>query len=349
MRVVKCYGTPYEMGRQIGEACGDILKNSIDSTLAILSRGYQTTVDEVVQTASQFIEPVRQYDPIIIEQLQGQADAIGVPFEKMFALRCVFEMSYYYKQIQGLCTSLAATGKATIDGKTILAQNIDWLGSYEPYLLHFHYENGTRVLALSLSGMVEYSLSSNGFGNCANSLFTKGDHYRFSLPLGCYLPKVMRQKTIQDAEELLKQVARGVGYFHLADQSGYIVGFESTFRDIEVIVPKDDMIFHSNCYCTDRFKEEDLAPVVLPDAFQRKSQMTKLMKEHYGNLSVEVAKKILCDHDHLPYSICRHPAPEKPVAWEMSTLASFIMVPEEGVMYIAKGTPCENEYVEYRV
>jgi len=44
-----------------------------------------------------------------------------------------------------------------------------------------------------------------------------------------------------------------------------------------------------------------------------------------------------------------HGAPNKPTAWEMTTFASFIMVPEEGKMYIAKGSPCENDYVEYTV
>ena len=31
----------------------------------------------------------------------------------------------------------------------------------------------------------------------------------------------------------------------------------------------------------------------------------------------------------------------------MISLASFVMVPEENTMYIAKGSPCQNEYVKY--
>lgn len=349
MRVIECKGTPYEMGKQIGEKCGDILQYSLETTLGILSRGYQNTIEEVIATASTFIDPVRKYDPVIIEQLQGQADALGVPFEKMFALRCVFEMSYYYKQIQGLCTSFAATGEATKDGKTILGQNIDWLHTYEPYLLHMHYEDGTRLLALSLGGMVEYTLSSQGFGNCANSLFTKAEPYKFSLPLGCYLPKVMRSSTIDEAIAILKQVARGVGYFHLADRSGQMAGIESTFEEAEIIHPKNGLLFHANCYCTERFKNKDLASVILPDAFQRTERIQELLLESYGSITVDTVKKIFSDHKHPPYSICRHGDPNKPPEWEMTTVASIIMVPEDGKMYIAKGSPCENDYFEYTV
>jgi len=349
MRVIECSGTPYEIGKQIGEGCGDILHHSMKTTFAVLSRGYGNSTDEVIATASKFIEPVREYDHILIEHLQGQADAIAVPFEEMFALRCIFEMSYYYKQIQGLCTSFAATGKATRDGKTILGQNIDWLTTYEPYLLHMHYEDGTRLLALSLGGMVEYSMNSYGFGNCANSLFTKADPYCFSLPLGCYLPKVMRQSSIDEAAKLLKQVARGVGYFHLADRTGNMVGIESTFEEVEAVHPSNELLFHANCYCTERFKDRDMAAAILPDAFDRTKRIEELLLAQHGNISVDTAKTILSDHAHSPYSICRHGAPNKPTAWEMTTVASFIMVPEEGKMYIAKGSPCENDYVEYTV
>ena len=196
---------------------------------------------------------------------------------------------------------------------------------------------------------MEYTLSSHGFGNCANSLFTKADPYHFSLPLGCYLPKVMRQSSIHEAISILKQTARGVGYFHLADRSGRMAGIESTFEEVEVIHPKNDLLFHANCYCTERFKDKDLAPAILPDAFQRSRRVEKLLFEAYGSITLNTARKILSDHENLPYSICRHGAPDRPVAWEMTSVASFIMIPEEGKMFISKGSPCVNDYIEYQV
>jgi len=54
---------------------------------------------------------------------------------------------------------------------------------------------------------------------------------------------------------------------------------------------------------------------------------------------------ILADHDHHPHSICRHIDPTAPIS--STTLASFIMAPAEGAIYIAAGHPCEYEYVRY--
>jgi isopenicillin-N N-acyltransferase-like protein len=69
------------------------------------------------------------------------------------------------------------------------------------------------------------------------------------------------------------------------------------------------------------------------------------MDQHYGRINIETVMKILADHDHHPNSICRHVDPAAPIP--STTLASFIMVPEEGAVYIAAGPPCEYEYVRY--
>jgi isopenicillin-N N-acyltransferase-like protein len=345
--LVECGGTPYEIGYQIGSTCKGTLLHSLDDALGILARGYQTTMEDIIVTASKFIPQALAFDPDLMEQIKGQADAVGIPFERMFTLRCIFELAFHYNQILALCSSFAATGKATADGKTILGQNIDWYPRYSMYLLKIYNPNGLRQLSISLGGMVEYSLSSAGFGICANSLFTATKRYQFQIPLGCYLPKVMKQPTLREAMDLLQQVARGVAYYHLASASGEMVGIESVFDDFEIIRPEKDLLFHTNCYCTERFQSEDMAKSILPDSFERRKRMKRLLEQNYGSITPASMMEILSDHHDYPYSICKHTDPDKPAEWEMKTMASVIMVPEERIMYIANGSPCSNEYLEY--
>jgi isopenicillin-N N-acyltransferase-like protein len=70
-----------------------------------------------------------------------------------------------------------------------------------------------------------------------------------------------------------------------------------------------------------------------------------LIDQHYGQIDVENMMEILADHDQYPNSICRHIDPAAPIS--SVTLASFIMVPAEGAIYIAAGNPCKYEYVRY--
>ncbi|MDF2857059.1 MAG: hypothetical protein K0Q87_2910 [Neobacillus sp.] len=178
---------------------------------------------------------------------------------------------------------------------------------------------------------------------CGNA--TIGQDYSFTIPVGCYLPRVMREKNIHDAMDILKQVARGLGYYHLADANGHMSGIESIHNDFELLHPERDMLLHSNHYLTERFKGVDTAPQLQPDSYHRLDRMRSFMNQHYGHINIETVMKILSDHDHHPNAICRHIDPAAPIS--STTLASFIMVPADGVLYIAAGPPCEHEYVRY--
>ncbi len=107
-------------------------------------------------------------------------------------------------------------------------------------------------------------------------------------------------------------------------------------------------------YLTKRFKHDNMMaymaqmgivpPVMATESLNRYERICDLMYNDYGRLTPETAIGVLSDHENHPYAICRHddssPSPSV-------TLASFIMIPAEGAIYIAAGNPCEYEYVRY--
>lgn len=341
--VIECSGTPYEIGRQWGEGCKESILKVSENICNSMASFYQASKEEVVSNAMKFLPTVREFDPYLVEIMRGQADATGLSFEEIFTQKCFNELTFSYNNISGLCTSFAATGKATQDGKTILGQNIDFIPGTPIDLLKIHHANGLQQFILSFSNSSEFIFSSAGIGMCANA--TIGNNFSFNIPVGCYLPRVMREKKIQDAMAILKQVARGLGYYHLADINGHMSGIESIHNDFEILYPDRDMLLHSNHYITERFKVVDTAPQLQPDSYHRLDRIRSLMNQHYGQLNVEIVMKVLADHEHHPNSICRHVDPIAPIP--SITLASFIMIPSEGVIYIAAGNPCEYEYVRY--
>ena len=304
---------------------------------------YQASKEEVVSHAIKFLPAVQKYDPYMVEMIRGQADATGLSFEEIFTQKCINELSFYYNNIAGLCTSFAVTGKATQDGKTILGQNIDFLPETQINLLKIYHSGGPVQFILSFSNSSEFAFSSAGIGICTNA--TIGQDYSFNIPVGCYLPRAMREKNIRDAMDILKQVARGLGYYYLADINGHISGIESTHNDFEILYPERDILLHSNHYLTERFKGVDTAHQLQPDIYHRLDRIRSLMDHHYGHINIEIIMEILADHDHHPNSICSHIDPTAPIS--STTLASFIMVPEEEAIYISAGHPCENEYIRY--
>ena len=167
------------------------------------------------------------------------------------------ELGPYYPRLSGLCTSFAARGKATRGGKTILGQNIDWYPGFPIDLLKITHEDGLTQLTISLGGFAEYTLNSAGLGICANSTLTPADNFQLNIPVACYLPKAMRQKTIGERSKCIVSGCPGVGCYHLASAEGDIVGIESVFDDFNIIYPEQDILVHSNHYVTERFKKGD--------------------------------------------------------------------------------------------
>lgn len=347
--VIDCRGTPREMGRQWGAACGSNLRTSWAINLAILGGGYQATAEQVTRAAAEYLPNVREFDPQLVDMLEGLAEGAELAFEQVFALRCMFELGIHYGRLASLsrCTSFAATGEATRGGLTLLGQNIDWYPDFPLDLLRFHYPNGITQLALSLGGMVEYTLSSAGFGICANSTLTPPEKFELHLPLGCYLPRVMRARRISDALGLLCQAARGVGYYHLAGTDGEMVGIESIFDDFQILPPEGDLLLHTNHYLTERFQKGDLAWMAMPDSYLRITRIRRLLESRYGELTPQGMMEILADHRGHPVSICRHLATDEPPLFNAVSRASYVMVPEEKVMWLAAGNPCEYEYLPY--
>ncbi|MEA4926900.1 MAG: C45 family peptidase [Syntrophomonadaceae bacterium] len=344
-KLVECSGTPYEIGYQWGGGCKESIMQSVENNFNGIQMVHQASKEQVITTAMKFFPLVQDFDPYLIEILKGQADGSGISFEEIFTQKCSFELAFYYKQIAALCTSFAATGNATEDGQTILGQTIDWAPGTPIDLIKIRHSDGLIQLVVVLGHSSEYTISSAGFGICANS--TIGQDYSFNIPLCCYLPKVMRQKNIHDAMGLLKQAARGFGYYHLADASGTMLGIESVHNDYELLYPKEDLLLHSNHYITERFQKGDLAPVFIPDSYYRLNQLKTLMNQHYGRISPEVVMDIMADHDNHPHSICSHIDLNSP--FPSATLAALILVPAEGAIYIAAGNPCENEFVRYEL
>jgi isopenicillin-N N-acyltransferase-like protein len=346
--LIECSGTPYEIGRQYGEAARENILKSHDLFFVSMERGmYKVPRYEVLLAADRYLDNVRGFAPEIIDHVQGIADGAGITFEESFALKCWLEISIHYPQIVGMCTSFAVTGAATRGGGTILGQNVDWHPETPIDLVHIRHADGMEQMVLCLLGNFCYYLNSAGIGNCANLTISPLGPVTSHIPFTVYLWKAMRQFTLDGAMEILQLAAKGIGYYHLADKQGKIRGIESIYDDFTVIQPENDVLVHANHYETEKYKNSDLAYTFIKDSFGRADRLRQLIAESYGDLTPELFMSFLADHQGHPNSVCSHVDETQPPEMAAMSKASFIMVPEEMKLLVAFGPPCENRYWEY--
>jgi isopenicillin-N N-acyltransferase like protein len=350
LNIVECGGGPYEIGRQWGEGCRESLQHSLAMLYAGLEHGpFRANKGNVWDAAVTFLGAVRNFDPYGFEVLSGQAEGSGMVLEEALALQCSLEIAFNYGKIMGLCTSFALAGKATQGGKTILGQNVDWHPDSAIDLLRVRHDSGIREFVICLSGSPCYHMNSAGIGNCVTLTLGPLGDMKQQVPLAFSISRAMRQPRIGFALAILRRQARGLAYFHLADSAGSMTGIEAVSDDINLILPVNDVLVHANHYETERFKAADWTPQLIPDTCARADRMRDRIAGDYGTITAEAMMGILADHEGHPNSICRHVDPEKPPEMASTSRASFVMVPAEGLMYIAAGPPCECAFVEYRL
>lgn len=348
-KVIECCGSNFEIGFQIGRECRENITRAIQMTIGGLGFVHQAGRADIIANAMKFYSKIMDFDPCLAERLEGMAEGAGISVEEAITLQCAFDLGGYYGQLSSMCTSFAVSGAAAEKNQTILGQTIDWVPGCPMDLIKVVYPNGMKQLSLVLWGVVEYTLNSQGFGMCANGTWAGVEKYLFNLPVSVYLHKAMGQETIDDAMEILKAHARGLGYYHLASFDNKMWGIEGIQDDFEIITPQNDVLVHSNHYLTERFKKHDMANLVVPDSYDRVGRIQGLINEKLGSITPEIMMAIMSDHEQYPTSICRHVDTSKPVEFASETLAAYIMVPNEGVMYIAWGNPCMYEFEEYRI
>lgn len=349
IKVLEVGGTPYDMGFQYGAACPEI--SAVLDSMYQLFGGRDETKSIAGSYIPKYLPPAETFAPEIVEEMKGMAAGAKLDFEDIFFLNITYELAV--PPVMG-CTSFVVGPGATGSGEIYAGQNFDYLMGWQNdiVLLKMRPDRGPGILAVAPAGC----LGLFGFNSAGISLNLNLLRNQASLapdggvPSHVILRKVLSGETLGQAIGTIASAERRSAKNYLMSSSqGDIVDVEVTADEIDVRYAEDGMITHGNHFVADRFKADDLAPLQFPDSYIRTQRLLHLMKRHRGNISAELLKQLLQDHNNYPNAVCRHPDPSNPlpIGRMMKTLVSIISCPEQQKAWIALGNPCENDYLEY--
>lgn len=351
IRVVEVSGNPYEMGLQYGKACPEIQK--MRDIIFQLFGGREKAMEVAKKFIPKYLPAAEKYAPEIIDGMKGMAAGASLDFQDIFFLNINYEISV--PTVMG-CTSFAISGEATKDGDVITGQNFDFVNMWEEsmVLLKMKPDHGPSILAIGpLGALGLIGLNSAGITLNLNLLRNKDSLMpNGGVPSHIILRKILSCENLGEAVGVIASAeGRSAKNYLLASEQGDIVNVEVTKDDLDIQYAEDGIITHANYFKADRFKSADLAAQFWPDSYIRCERLFRLMKNHRGNLTVNVVQQLLQDHNNYPSSICRHPNPKSPLPMGRiaETLVSIINCPKKRTAYIALGNPCQNEYLEYQL
>lgn len=117
-------------------------------------------------------------------------------------------------------------------------------------------------------------------------------------------------------------------------------------RECCVIFPERGIISHANHCKVSNPDITDLIPAIWPDSIMRDYRAGKLLHQCTVPIDASSMQQVLQDHFDKPSSICTHTSDDSPPHEQAQTNVSLIMDLTEKRFLVAKGPPCEHEYVD---
>lgn len=352
--VISVQGTPYELGYQYGSQCKTLIEEVLDMYRAVFKREARLEWEQVLELSKKFIPFIEEYDPDAVEEMQGVANGLGKTLEDIVAVNARTELSFLTMSggiaeelAKGGCTTLAATSETTRNKHTLIGQNWDWYPGAQKVLILLRKKKKGKPNCVTFveAGLLgKGGLNSAGLGFVGNALAT--DKLRVGVPVNIITNKMLGAESLPDAIGMLLLAHRtGATNRLIATANGECADIEVTTEDYDVIFPNEGVIAHTNHFTVSKPNVKDVFPSKYPNTFTRLHRAKKLLAAERGDITTETFKKIFRDHLGKPNSICWHLDKRLDEGQRLQTNASIIMDLNKKAFHIAKGPPCENEYV----
>ena len=350
MDLIDIEGSPREMGRSHGEQCRGRIAKELETTVAPLARKWRMPREETLLRFRAFLPMFQSIAPNLVQEMQGIAEGADRTFDEILFLNA------RHGGVQALeetsltgdaCTAFAA-GPSTVAGGGVLAgQNKDSgkaaLDRY--YLLRTKPDKGARILALTYPGEVGHiGIGSGGVSVFGNALYGRrhplgGPHNLARRPmLGC--------ASVTEATAIFRGLAGwSEANYLVADADGRIADVEVLNGNVHREQISDGIYSHGNHVThADFLAGEDFANRET-ESERRTCRLRECLEADAGALTPEHCMRALRNHDDNPQSVCRHKAPIHG-GGDMWTTCSLVADMREGLLYVCKGNPCENEFVK---
>lgn len=350
--LIEVYGSHYQMGCQIGEACRAQVKHSIENANALLNDAYdhlQLSWDGALIQARKYIPFAEEHYPQYVEEIKGISDGAGVSFDDIAVLNAMEAVTMDALHLTK-CTSLAVNQERTASGNVLLGHNEDWIPEDEPdvFIIHARPLDEPAFLAMTYGGLLpNIGLNACGIAQCCDSVYPTDS--RIGIPRVIVSRAVLAARTPGEAIRHALVRHRAAGYNHLiAHESGELYNVEVSSRRFALLSTTDGYLAHTNHYLDPQMRTIESDPEELISTRVRHLRAMRLLSKTQLH-NVESLQAIQKDHINHPDAICNHAdSAENPLDRE-KTVTALVMDLSARQIHAAWGNPCENAYFTYQL
>jgi isopenicillin-N N-acyltransferase-like protein len=340
-------GEPRERGRQHGELARDRIGLSVERYMERFGHFAGLSPSEARSIAASFAPIIGDYDPDLLEEIEGVAEGAGFSTEELLAVNCRSEVMFGVARPE--CTSFGLQPEVTANGHTYVGQNWDWAPDIKETLVLLIVKQPPKptIALLDEAGMIgRMGLNDAGIGLATNTLIS--EQREVGVPYNILLRGILNQRTMADAVAAVVRPKRAISANYLiGDAGGQTLDLEASPVHVDTITPRDGMITHGNHFEGARLSGRDLSLERFPDSAYRACRLRDRLREHPDGITEADIQESLRDSFGHPNAICRAADLGQGPHEQLETVASIIMDVTDRRFLLAKGAPDENPYTEF--
>ncbi len=337
LREVSVSGSRYEMGRQHGEACADVIRRVLAGRAAIIQRATGMPAAQAVDAGLRYLPPVAGRFPHFIEEVKGIADGARVAFAEAFFIQVATELGF---NTEG-CTTLALRAP---DGHWVVAQNWDTPQDVDgmQIVLRVRPDDAPEAVMFTYAGVIGY-MGINRRGVCHVASQLMSPDWRVGVTHYWVKRRFLELDSVGACLDVVREVP-------ISSSGSYMLGDPSRAVVVEwlpsgVSVREGNHLAHTNHILDPSLRHLERYHDALPDSPIRLERLHQLINGALGSGTgdaLATAKTMLADHAGHPAGICRHGGSQN-----LHTRASVIFEPSKATMHLAYGNPCRTPYQTY--
>jgi isopenicillin-N N-acyltransferase-like protein len=343
LREVSVSGSRYELGRQHGEACADLIRRVLAGRAAIIQRATGMPAAQAVEAGLRYLPSVAGRFPQFIEEVKGIADGAGVAFAEAFFVQVATELGFTAGAGAEGCTTLA---RRSADGHWVVAQNWDTPPDVHglQIVLRVRPDDAPEAVMFTYAGVIGY-MGINRLGVCHVASQLLSPDWRVGVTHYWVKRRFLELDSVGACLDVVREVP-------ISSSGSYVLGDPSRAVVVEwlpsgVSIREGDHLAHTNHILDPSLRHLERYLDALPDSPIRLERLQQLMNGALGSNTgdaLATAKSMLADHAGHPAGICRHGG-----AQNLHTRASVIFEPSKAMMHLAYGNPCMMPYQTYVV
>lgn len=302
--VVFVKGTPYEMGKQYGAQKKEMIKRNFCLVAGDALKNY--TKEQIVERVTLLSKDIATKAPDIHEWYKGIADGAEMSYGDIALINIQLWVSIPYM----MCSSVAATGDATADGKTIAGVNGDItynMSGYGITLVAFPSEGNAFVTLPQLAGQLGANFAMNDKGliitfDGGESEQPEDTKFGFADFISAMVLGVWKNDTAEAANEYLKTLEISGGWIYLmADKTGKMCILEHTSAHDATRYPGDygekNYIHAANHFIDPEMRKSSIEYKLNEDSYHRYDTEEKIMSDMLGEMTLDKMMRMMASHD----------------------------------------------------